>query len=249
MSATTTASPPAGRRRSTGHVISIVAGTLAGLLAVALLAGGALSLWANGEKRDDGHLWTSTERVATPTAAVATENADLNLDGAGWLVDADAFGDVRLEATARTDAPVFVGIARTDDVSAYLDGAAHAIVTDVDTEPFGTDVDLTYRTTPGTEALEDPAEQGFWVASSDGPGTQDVQWDVEEGDWSVVVMNADGSPGIDADVRAGAELPFLTPLGWGLIGGGVVLLLAAGGLVALGVRGGAPRSDAPAPVA
>jgi hypothetical protein len=49
-------------------------------------------------------------------------------------------------------------------------------------------------------------------------------------------MNADGSRGVDADVSAGAKLPFLVPLAWSAIGGGIALLLAAGGLLYLGVR-------------
>jgi hypothetical protein len=51
-----------------------------------------------------------------------------------------------------------------------------------------------------------------------------------------VIMNADGSRGVDTTVRAGAKLGFLAPLGWGSIGGGLVLLVAAGGLLYLGVR-------------
>ena len=40
-------------------------------------------------------------------------------------------------------------------------------------------------------------------------------------------MNADGSPGVAADVSAGAEVAFLEALGWSLTGGGVLLLVPA----------------------
>jgi hypothetical protein len=49
-------------------------------------------------------------------------------------------------------------------------------------------------------------------------------------------MNADGSRGIDAGVSAGANVPILPVVGWGALGGGLVLLAAAGGLVFLVVR-------------
>jgi hypothetical protein len=221
--------------------VSIVAGSVVGLLAFALVAGGALGLWANGEKKDDGFLWTSTERVATSTAALATENVDVNLDGAGWLVDSGTLGKVRLKVASRTDARVFVGIARTSDVSSYLRGTPHAIVTDIDTTTFRTKFHVNSRTTAGARPVADPTTQPIWVASSYGAGTRDVTWKVKDGDWSVVVMNADGSRGVDAAVSAGAEAPFLGPLGWSLLGGGLVLLLVSAGLLALGVRG------APAP--
>jgi hypothetical protein len=52
------------------------------------------------------------------------------------------------------------------------------------------------------------------------------------------VMNADGSRGVDAGVSAGADVPILPAVAWGALGVGLVLLIAAGGLVAVGVRAG-----------
>jgi hypothetical protein len=225
--------------------VSIVIGSVVGLLAMALIAGGALTLWANGEKKDDGFLWTSTERVSTSTAALATQNLNVNLDGAGWLAGTGTLGKIRLKVAPSPDARILVGIARTSDVSAYLRGASHAIVTDVDTTPLSAKFHVNYRTHAGARALDNPTTQRMWVASSYGVGTRDLTWKVRDGDWSLVVMNADGSRGVEAAVSAGAEARFLGPLGWSLLGGGFVLLLASGGLVALGVRGGGSRRADP----
>ena len=41
--------------------------------------------------------------------------------------------------------------------------------------------------------------------AASGPGTQTVRWEPESGSWAVVVMNADGSPGVDVDVQLGAR--------------------------------------------
>jgi hypothetical protein len=237
--------PPAARHRSTRHVVSIVSGSVVGLLSFALLAGGAAALWANGEKKDDGYLWSSTERVSTHTSALATENADVDLDGAGWLVDSGSLGKIRLKATSRTDAPIFVGIARTSDVARYLHGTRHATVTDIHTKTFRTKFHIDTRTTNGTRAVGAPIDQRFWAASSYGMGTREFTWKIKDGNWSVVVMNADGSKNVDAAVSGGAEAPFLAPLGWSLLGGGLVLLIGAGGLIALGVRGSRPRLAEP----
>jgi hypothetical protein len=59
---------------------------------------------------------------------------------------------------------------------------------------------------------------------------------VEHGNWSVVVMNADASRGVDAEVRAGAEVPFLEPAGWVALIAGLVSLALAALLAFVGLR-------------
>jgi hypothetical protein len=49
-------------------------------------------------------------------------------------------------------------------------------------------------------------------------------------------MNADGSLGVDADVKAGANVPFLDELGWSAIGSGAFALIIGIGLIALAAR-------------
>ena len=86
-----------------------------------------------------------------------------------------------------------------------------------------------------------PEHAGIWTASNQGAGTQTVDWEIEDGDWSVVVMNADGSLGVDADISAGADVPFLNELGWTALGSGSFALVLGIGLVVLAVR--RPRGD------
>ena len=61
-------------------------------------------------------------------------------------------------------------------------------------------------------------------------------WDVQDGTWSVVVMNADGSAGVDAGVSAGAKVDWLGTLGWSLLGAGILLGAGATTLIVLGAR-------------
>ena len=75
-----------------------------------------------------------------------------------------------------------------------------------------------------------------------------LTWDIADGDWSVVVMNADGSAGVDARVSAGAKLPWLTAVGWGTLGAGVLGLIIAGLISLLALRSPQPTRQA-APVA
>ena len=57
-------------------------------------------------------------------------------------------------------------------------------------------------------------------------------------------MNADGSPGVDVGVSAGAKLPHLAAFAWGAAGMGTVLLALSAGLLFLGIRDPSPRYPA-----
>jgi hypothetical protein len=224
------------RSPSVPRLASLILGGLLGLVALGLLAFGALALWGDAQKDDQGYLSTSAHRFSASTYAIATDELDLDLGGPGSVIERDRYGRLRLQATSNAGKPVFVGIAPTREVSAYLRGTAHSTVADIDTSPFR----ATYETHHGAARPAPPAAHRFWAASAQGSGRQTVTWDVEDGGWSIVVMNADGSRGVDARVSAGADVPFLDEVGWILVGGGFTLLVVAGGLVYLGARG--PRS-------
>jgi hypothetical protein len=220
------------------RIASIIAASVVGLLSLGLLAAGGALLWGDSKKDEQGYLTTATHRFHTQTYALASDNLDLDLDGLEDVVDPDAYGKLRLKVDPRTDAPVFVGIARTRDVTSYLDGTLHDRVEDVSFDPFSADYDLQ----AGTARPDAPGTQDIWDASAHGSGTQTISWDVREGDWSIVVMNDDGSQGVDAGVSVGAKLGFLAPLGWGLTIGGLLALGLAGALVVVAIR--VPRREA-----
>jgi hypothetical protein len=238
---------PAGTRtakrgRSAGtKIAALTTAAILALLSFGFLAAGGALLWADGHKDEQGYFSTDSERFSTSTYALTNDEIDVDADLPGWIVDDDRFGTLRLEVTPRTDKPVFVGIAPTPDVDAYLRHTAHASVTDVDYSPFHAE----YRTHRGGRPATAPSEQSFWAASAQGSDMQTVRWDVESGSWSIVVMNADGSKRVDAGVSAGAKVPFVSAIAWGSIGTGVLLAAAAVGLLLVGSR--APRPSTPAP--
>jgi hypothetical protein len=235
------------KRWSAGRIAGLVTGAVVSLVALGVLLLGALALWGDSQKDEGGYLSTDTERFGADTRALTSENLDVNLDGGQWVLDQTDLGEVRLEVASQADKPVFVGIARTDQLSSYVRNVAHTTVTDVNSDPF----EASYRPVNGERKPARPAEAGIWAASAHGSGIQSLTWDVEDGDWSVVVMNDDGSPGVYADISAGAKLPFLDELGWTAIGSGTILFLSALGLVVLSVRaprGGNGPSPAPAAV-
>jgi hypothetical protein len=52
----------------------------------------------------------------------------------------------------------------------------------------------------------------------------------------VVVMNADGSAGVDADISTGANVPFLDEIGWTAVGSGSFVLILGIALIVIGTR-------------
>ena len=148
----------------------MVAAGIAGLLALGLLVAGGLLLWGNSKTDEHGYLNTQSERFATNTYALSTDNLDVDLDAADWILDRDRFGKLRLTVDANAGKPVFVGVAPTTDVERYPRGANHELVTDIEYTPFRAD----YRRVAGDRKPAKPGAQDFWAASSQGPGRQTI---------------------------------------------------------------------------
>jgi hypothetical protein len=235
---------PSTRPSSTPRVLSIGGAVALAIVSTVLLAVGALSLWGDAQRDDDGYISSDRGRVSTMSYAVASDDLDVDLgsDAPDWLFDEDDLGTVRLSAQSRDGKPLFVGVARTSDVERYLAGTDYTTVTDFRTSPFHAE----YADHAGSGAPVPPAERPIWDDSVQGDGNQRLDWDVKDGNWSVVVMTADGSRGVDTEVSAGVKLSFLGPLGWAAMGGSALLLLVAAGLVYLGVR--SPRLPSETPV-
>jgi hypothetical protein len=224
----------------------LVAAAVTGLIAFALFVAGGLLLWGNNHYKDaQGYITTPTENFGTSRYALTVENLDVNTDVPHALVSRDHYGALRLRVAAKAGKPVFVGIARTDAVRDYLGATAHSSVDDLDFAPFK----VSYRDHAGSERPGAPAGQAIWATSAEGAGPLTLRWPVESGNWSVVVMNADGSPGVRAAISAGAKLPFLTALGFGTLGLGLLFVGATAALTVLATRPRPPRPPAQAPVA
>jgi len=228
-------------------VAGIVTGGIVALIALVLLLAGGGLLWASTAKTDDNGWWTSGEhRYATSTRALTTQKLDIGADAPRWMFGSHHVADVRVRATP-TDAatPVFVGVGPTRRVQAYLGQAARVELTDLDFDPFR--ADFTRREGDNSE-LARPASQGFWAASSAGTGRRNVDWPIRRGSWSVVVMNADASPGVSVRLSASAKVPLVHDVAVGLLIAGGVIGTGAGILLALsgtGLRRRRPLPPAP----
>jgi hypothetical protein len=228
----TSAPPDRPRRHSGGHIAAIVVGSLALFPGFGMLAGGTAAAVAQGVATDDGYFTFTPDRVASDGVAVITDDAWLDAgDGGPWLLDwLDVDVRLRADGAGSTD-DVFVGIARTTDVEDYLDGAAHSVVQEIDGR------EVRYHHEPGGSSVMAPADLDIWVASASGTGEQELSWDARGGRWTVVVMNADGTPDLAADVEVGVRSDAVTPIAVTLIVLGGLTVLAGVGLIVFGARG------------
>lgn len=230
---------------SVGRIVLIVLGSIVALLGLGLASGGGFLLWADRTQREDGYVTTSTERFATSTYAVTRERIDADAGGSDWIWNDNWLGTVRIRGEGAAAKPLFIGIGPQAAVAGYLGGVAHADVEDINFDPFRVD----YRQIPGSAPRQPPTAQNFWAASASGEGMQTVTWKVRDGEWSVVLMNADGSRGVVADVDVGAKLSFLLWVAIGLLIGGVLVLGAGVALIVLAARTRPPPAAPPRPAA
>ncbi|HST65788.1 MAG TPA: hypothetical protein VLM05_11425 [Mycobacteriales bacterium] len=206
MTSTVQTRPARGRGPLTGGQIAmIVIGAVTTLIGVGLLLA-ATAVAVAGHSRADGFLTTRPATLATGSYAVTVPDVGVDVRGPDEAYARGLLGTVRIRATGSDPAkPVFVGIARTADVDGYLRGVAHADVSDID----GDGSDVRYTDRAGSAPASGPGELTFWDRSDSGTATRTLEWDVSGGDWTVVVMNADGSPAVSADVDLGGTLPVL----------------------------------------
>lgn len=237
-SAGSTTSAPFGatpaRRTGTGPLG--VGGWILAVLAVLVAIGGAGAVVIHVTQRgDDGYYTSSTEQVGSAGYAVTADGLDLS-SGAGAGALTDIVGHVRVKAAASGGRPVFVGIARTTDIDRYLGGVAHSRVTDIDNG------DVVYAQQRGHAPAGAPGRQGFWEASTVGPGRRTLTWKVHSGNWSVAVLNADARRPVRAAVSVGAKTDLVLWIGLGLL----ALALVLGGVgTAMVVADGRNRRGRP----
>jgi hypothetical protein len=226
---------------SAGRIVLLVTGCIAALVSLGLLTGGcALAVVHATQRDDDGFYSTRHEPFLTEGYAIRSDNLELGTDGPDWLFEEGRLATIRFQGeSAEPGKQLFFGIGPKPAVEEYLRGVDHDVVVDVEVDPFRAE----YRHEPGTRVPAPPDSQTFWAAD----GTGSVEWDVDEGDWVAVLMNADASRSIVAEVSVAAKTRLLVWAALILIGLGLLFGAIAALLIALGVRRGvAHPAQAPA---
>ena len=188
-------------------------------------------MWAEKALRDsEGFYTTPVIKLEKDSYAIVTEPANIDLGGdwkwisRGRRCDPSDFLTLKMEgSSSNPSTQIFLGIAEVSDLETYLHDVKYDEVTDFKIRRPS----LEYTDHSGTSRPEAPTTQTFWTASAYGEGTQTLEWGIEEGTYSLVLMNDDGSQGLDLAVSIGVKVPSV--VGWI----GVAILVV--GLVLLGV--------------
>ncbi len=241
----TTAPATPATRWGAGRVIALVAGALALLAGGALVTTGAAVAIAGQTARDaQGYYMSPHQSLSSDGYAIVSETVRLPGSPAADWVPSSLLGRVKITARATDGRPLFIGVGAATDVARYLDGVAHSTVTAVG----GTRTAPRYRDTAGTRPPQPPDAAGIWTAQVRGAGERELTWSAEPGDWTLVVMNADGSAPVAADTSIGATLPAAGRLiVAALVAGGVLLVLGLA-LVVAAVATRRSSGPPPAPV-
>ncbi|RJP32462.1 MAG: hypothetical protein C4536_06220 [Actinobacteria bacterium] len=230
---------------SAGRIVLIILGILFILGSLVGLAAGGGVIWASQYHKDSGgfHV-TETMRIKSPTYAVVSDTIEIDR-GASEALNWLGMDKVKIEVENDDPLrPVFVGIAEAVDVDTYLSGVKHDEITSV--EVFNSSFDYDRRS--GTAQPEPPGMQAFWLEEAEGTGVQEIVFDIEEGDYTILAMNADASEGIEMETVFGIKSSGVVVL-IGVVFLVVSLVILAGGIVMLvfGVR--SPRPKLPPPPA
>jgi hypothetical protein len=180
-----------------------------------------------------GYFNTRSQIVGSYGFALTAPNINAQL-GPSWekWVPTRTQATVRITGSSEMPAPLFIGIGPTDKVSTYLSGVTRDRIKSIDLSAGS----VQYEHVDGMSLPSAPGKQSFWVAKAQGTGTQTLDFALQKGDWSVVIMNGDASAPVAATLALGAHFGIVRTVVIGLTAAGVVLLAMGATLIVLGAR-------------
>ncbi len=215
-------------------IVAIILGIVFALAGLAFVTSGGFALGVYAAQRDSSGFFTSPEQqVGSYGFALTAPNVNGTL-GSRWERWVPARGDVtvRVEGRSELPGPLFIGVGPTARVSKYLSGVPYDKISRIDL--MGQSVE--YAHVDGVKLPSAPDKQSFWVAKKQGTGTQTLDWRLEPGEWTVVIMNGDASAPLAATMKIGAHFGILNTIVIVLTAGGAVLLAIGATLIYVGAR-------------
>ena len=216
-----------------GRIVLIVIGSFALIFGLAFAAAGGVVLVAQSAFRDaQGFFVSGPHPFGSEGYALTSKRIDLGANPERGASNIGGIFTLRLRAESANDKSIFIGVAPSADVDSYLGNVDHDEITDVSLRPF----EPTYQHVDGTAAPRPPAQEPIWVQTESGTGERTLTWHPRSGRWTVVVMNADASRGVSAQMSVGVRVRYLTWIGIGLLILALLAFVAGGLMLYFGVR-------------
>jgi hypothetical protein len=215
-------------------ITSVILGILFALAGLAFVTSAGFVLGVVGSHADpSGYFNTRSQIVGSYGFALTAPNINAQL-GPSWekWVPTRTQATVRITGSSEMPAPLFIGIGPTDKVSTYLSGVTRDRIKSIDLSAGS----VQYEHVDGMSLPSAPGKQSFWVAKAQGTGTQTLDFALQKGDWTVVIMNGDASAPVAATLALGAHFGIVRTVVIGLTAAGVVLLAMGATLIVLGAR-------------
>jgi hypothetical protein len=218
-----------GRRKKVAFIVAAVLLCAFGLIA---LVGGAYITYLNVGTDAEGYAISQNYPVQTSSSAFALWVAPMRITGAfSWLGNSNIAATKWIVTTPNIGQEVFVGWAKASDVETYLSGFSYESPQSWQwhTEPYAPEINIPSTTTynQGIPAVL-PAQESFWTKTATTTNSTTIYWNptwnASNGMKVVVIMNADGSSGVHANIQFGFKVPILSWLPYLLIPLGIVLL-------------------------
>lgn len=223
---------------SAGKAILLIFGVIVVLVSAGLGFAGGTLVWLDRTHVDDQGFVSSSpihmERGSYAIVIGPIETDEVAVNVLKWIGVANTFV---VEGSTRDSArQIFMGVAEDSDLKAYLGGVEYDDPA-FRGWPFPSLKIVTYSKHAGVSEPAAPVTQSFWSESVHGPGTQILEWDTSAGSHDLVLMNGDGSAGLDLNVTFKVKAPgALLPIGIAILVGGTIGILLGGLMIFRAVR-------------
>ncbi len=219
--------------------IIILIGCIILLLVGIVIAFGGVALLAYNMGTDaDGYSQSNVYEVRTDSYAFALWVGSSNFPSyLTWMSAKDIGQAMWTVEPINSDKPLFVGWAEAADGQDYLENGIRFSTPPVwhwSVEAYYAGIEIPPSVTYNQgEPTRSPAEETFWLKTAQSSGTSKITWDAfwkplenrTENRKILIIMNADGSRNVDADIRLGFKVPIFGWLPFVLIPVGVICCL------------------------
>jgi hypothetical protein len=192
-----------------------------------------------------GYIWYMNSRYTDISGFTISEKIKLSTDSASIVfsdhhfnmkeelpsilqivINPDNFMSERWTIQNNLEKDVFIGIAVADKAQDYSKLMHYKEADDWDITGGPWEIEIwvnTYQNHLGTDSTQPPRNADIWLASGSGKDVAEFEKTMVTGEYWVMIMNVDGSPGLDVDLHAGYKMPLILGLSNILIGIGFVL--------------------------